>query len=487
MNNLKQKISKLYSDFFSVEEIANSHLLKILYAALWLGFYVSLHVWFYRKYGLIENELCWPHLQDCYRFRLFEAYPKSYSGNLAYAVVYCFLILSAIFAYLKKWNLAHFSFLVIFLFKSYIFLFVTYSIPANFEHFNLLLCFFYLVFPNKLHFTRLSFILMYFSTALVKITDSWIVGTYFTSLELGMPYVNNNWVPFFSNLVILAEILFPWFFDSTNKIYRYGSLGFFIIFHVYSILFVGYHYPTFTLIPLLVLFCIKDRTYSVKISTNPKSYLLGSMFLILLILINTLPKFISKDYAITTHWQKYGLSMIDFNYQCVSKTTIFLKDKKTLKDTYASSKSMNRCGPYNQFQRLKHRCTTDNDIESISWKFYQSINGSPFYQIVNVENACLLNYNLIEKNDWIKLPDEGAEIVGYPAANITYDRDLIDSENIIKPTPSIDTTPFQKILADHLSKLKIIWTSIWFLSLFAGLYFRIKKIASGYAPRRHGY
>ena len=58
-------------------------------------------------------------------------------------------------------------------------------------------------------------------------------------------------------------------------------------------------------------------------------------------------------------------------------------------------------------------CARNPNVQKISYVFDHSINGGPFYQIVDLDNLCSVTYKPWGHNDWILLPPQ-AQIVGYP-------------------------------------------------------------------------
>ncbi|MEZ4195486.1 MAG: hypothetical protein R3B53_03820 [Candidatus Paceibacterota bacterium] len=114
---------------------------------------------------------------------------------------------------------------------------------------------------------------------------------------------------------------------------------------------------------------------------------------------------------------KYGLYMFDANHQCFSKATINLYEGSDIEIKDKSINARHRCSVYQYWFPLKQMCLKDNNVKSITWEFNHSINGGPFYKIVETKNVCNLNFNAFTHNDWI-LTEDTAEIVGYPVKNI---------------------------------------------------------------------
>jgi hypothetical protein len=84
---------------------------------------------------------------------------------------------------------------------------------------------------------------------------------------------------------------------------------------------------------------------------------------------------------------------------------------------FESVSAWHRCDPYEWWSKLHLQCTRNPSIDHISLIFDHSINGGPFYRIVDVRDVCSLSYDAFTHNSWIKLPPE-APVVGYPVQNV---------------------------------------------------------------------
>lgn len=124
---------------------------------------------------------------------------------------------------------------------------------SNFHHFHLLYTLVFLISTDKLRFFRLTLVLSYFLSGLVKLTPSWLFGEYFNAVPDKLPLLPKaDWVVTAASVgVVLLEFLGPlcWF---TRIVWlRRLSFAAFILFHVYSGVIVGFWYTTLML-PLVV-------------------------------------------------------------------------------------------------------------------------------------------------------------------------------------------------------------------------------------------
>ena len=111
--------------------------------------------------------------------------------------------------------------------------------------------------------------------------------------------------------------------------------------------------------------------------------------------------------------------MFEANHQCISRISVRRTNgvEELQEDTSAIAR--NRCDPYRVWFRIQNQCTREeNSIDRIEWTFDHSINGGPFYRIVDERDACALTYKVLQHNEWIKVPETGAQVVGYPVENI---------------------------------------------------------------------
>ena len=155
------------------------------------------------------------------------------------------------------------------------------------------------------------------------------------------------------------------------------------------------------------------------------------------------PWLIAGDRRITLEGNRYGMFMFEANHQCVGtvKTYRAIKvpitpsikqnNQCTGRRCVTSSKiyeednlqvreerieigaAWNRCDPYVEWSWIQRLCRKDPSIRRIAFTFDHSINGGPFYRIVDEANICGLVYKPFSHNDWIKLPPE-APVVGVP-------------------------------------------------------------------------
>ena len=315
------------------------------------------------------------------------------------------------FMYRRQWVYVHMNILALYIWKFVVMFILSASLAANFDYYDIVIGAVLLFFPYKEVFAKLAFVVLYFLAGTVKIHEGWITGSYFTTLVGSMPWVPNALAPLAANAVIGAEIAGSWFLLARRPRVQRAALIFFIFFHFYSIILVGYRYPSSTLTMLLVLFGPLYR-YSQPPPFNRKT-LVGWLFIALLFTCQFLPKIVYGDQRWTLEANQYGLNMFEANHQCRSEILYETKGNKQITETYESRRALDRCNPYRQWLRIHTYCES-GEVRKARWTFDHSINGHPFYRIVDVVDACGLAYKPLSHNPWILIPGETAQAMGRP-------------------------------------------------------------------------
>jgi hypothetical protein len=409
-----------YRRVFSIREIEENKILWLMFGATILSYFVAFNSWFYQKTTTVNAYLdgsytCWPYFQSCEKFLFLRTLPEGYSQPFLYMVLFGLLILSVYYSLKKDWVYAHLALLPSFIWHSFTIFILTYSISGNYDYYLFALALVLLLFPHKEFFLKILLILFYFAAATIKIHEGWILGTYFSALKTGMPIFPDWSIPIWTNLVIFMQIVGAWFLFSSNKILQRTAFIYFVAFHLYSGLLVGYRYPTTVLPSLIILFGpLFQHTH---IPFDKKS-IPGWIFVVFVCIAQSISILIPGDVKMTMEGNKYGLYMFEANHQCISTTNIHYIDGANQVVEKQSESARSRCDPYSYWFRIKTACKRDKEVNIISWTFDNSINGGPFTRIVDVEDACTLEYKPFSHNAWIKT--EKAELIGVPVENI-YD------------------------------------------------------------------
>jgi hypothetical protein len=354
---------------------------------------------------------------------------------------------------------------------------------GNFDYYDIILIALFLFTKNKLYWLRVFFLILYFLASTIKIHEGWILGTYFTALETGLPLIGDYLTPIATNIVIISQMVFAWFlFKPKNTLPFKLSFGFFLFFHLYSGIIVEYRYMI-TSIPLLViLFLLPEEVVYKK-----DRAIFPTLLFIALLLLQSIAIRIPGDQKLTLEGNKYGLYMFEANHQCIaSYTTNYLNGNST-KETKQNSDARNRCDPYENVYSYKYKCR-QSGVKNINFTFDHSINGHPFYRIVDTEDLCKLTYTPFKHNTWIKSEEENPELIGYPVKNffsvnvskigeIKYTKENL----IILPGLERNDVPklskIQEFLAKHISSITFTYWIMWSIELLSIIFYCfIKKI-----------
>lgn len=417
----ERKVLSAYRRFFAVSEIETNIVLQWVFGATIFSYFIAFNSWVDSSALTIDafhkaTHTCWPYFQTCGEWLFLRTLPEGYSQTILYMGLFGFLILSVYFIYRKDWTLAHLALLPAFLWHTLGVFVLTYSFSGNYEYYLFTFAFILLFLPHKEFFLKLSVVLLYFMSTVAKIHPTWVMGTYFSALKTGLPLFPDWSIPIFTNLVIFMEMVGAWFLLSRRWILQRAALVFFLIFHVYSGILVEYRYPATVLPTLLVLFGPMYRHTRIPLGWRSS---LGFLFLGAYLFIQLGSHFlIPGDEKLTMEGNKYGLYMFEANHQCISDARAIYDDGTERVQYLESASARNRCDPYRFWFRIKRACERDPHISSVSWTFDHSINGGPFLRIVDVSDACVLEYKAFVHNEWIKTEKDNPALIGYPLENV---------------------------------------------------------------------
>jgi hypothetical protein len=446
-------------------EIESSPILQAFYYVLLFKFVLSFQDWVLKDTLSPElarqgKHICPSWFQNCESWYVFEAFPRGWGLPLLYAILTGFLFLGAFFAWKKRWWEAQLVLLPPLLWKILMPLALTYNVIVEYEYFSTPFVLLFLFGGRKIYFLRRLVVLLYLLAAFMKFNDSWIVGTYFSSLKWGIPLVPREGIPLVTNLIAGWEIFGTFLLLSTNRRWRWAALAFWAFFHLYSILFVGYLYPMHCLPMLLVLFLpdFQEETPDLR----PESRFGWGLFALILFIF-VLPYKVPGEVEYSLQRLKISLEMFDANHQCASTEIVHEKDGRVSERHQESRAAQSRCPPYAFWYKIKQECERRADqISSIEWKFDSSVNGGPFYRIVDVKNACELEFQPLQRNEWMKFPSEGAPVVGYPRRNHPNNPDPDQGKPLVYPDEEAERlTPLQIFLTANLPIFVWLWRILW--------------------------
>jgi len=467
--NWLPKLSSWYSNFFAVGEIAASLRLQCVFAVSWFICILDLQKVDRSFLDRYKTAHCWVYLSDCSQSYRGFSLPQSYDYPLFMTAIFALLAFAAWAAISKKWSKAHAALSIVILWK-FIFSFILVNAhTTNFELFHLIPSFILLFTRNKLRGLKYTWALASLFAARVKFDQGWILGTYFSSMTLGLPLVPRILIPFATNIVIFFEILCSVWLLSRNQKIRKFSFWSWTLFHIYSAIIVGYFYPIRCLGFLWAIFAFEkpqETAVPAKVFMGLRTLVISSV----IVLINVLPSFISKDVFSTFEGLDYGFYMINSNYQCQHNVTLLGADGKVVRHIdFGTTSPMDRCFPQDILPKIKKDCAKLGTDGRASWVFLESRNGGPFYRVIDEANACQLDYKPFAHNDWIHLPEE-SRLVGYPDKNIMYQfPDEFQMPNIHPQPVSIESAEEKNLRANELY-LKIFYEVLWGIQFLTMIY-----------------
>ncbi len=452
IKNYWRSFTEAYRKLFSIEEIESQVILQWMFGAMLFYFYVTFSVWIGKTLITVETArrgaaVCWPYFKNCGDLYFFHVLPDGFTQSEFYMLLFGLMMLIVYFMWKKQWAYAHMLLALLLVWKIFVIFVLSYIIAGPYDYYHIFLTATLLFIPHKEYFLKLVFVLLYFVSVTVKLSPAWIEGTYFSSMKTGIPLFPDWFIPISTNIVIFVQIVEAWFLLSRNWLLQRMSLVFALYFHLYSGIFVFYDYPSIALPPIAILF---GPMYRYQRPPFDKKSIAGWCIIALILLFQLLGFIIPTDRYLTLEGNRFGMFMFEANHQCIATVTkqylfersasgdfeklagtkcnsfycLVLQKTTTLgKGTsqqvlrYESGTAWNRCDPYEWWAQLHETCSSA--MPTISMTFDHSINGGPFYRIVDVPDICNVDYQPFRHNEWIRLPPN-APIIGYPAQNVYH-------------------------------------------------------------------
>ena len=394
-----------------IEEINSYKALRWYGAFLSLVHVVTFFFWhntafIYQYMTKNANTLCWPQIPFCESLRFLSP-----TGVQITLFLHLCLAFQAAFLFLRKNTLvyAYWLFLLVNVIKFYLF-FMDYRIMGNYHYMPFVISFAYLFIRQKLFFIPVLISSFYFFAGILKLSNfEWMTGMAFVRGVRFPLFFNEDIKMLLCFYVVCLEIIGTWFLILKTR-WKAAAYAQFILFHIMSYFIVGYFYPAVMLCVLtifLLMYLFKEQ-YSVL---NFRNILSGLLFVILVVIGNTLSIFIPGDASLTGEGRYYGLNMYDANTECDSQ--IFLRFKnKTIQESFSAYREYSmriQCEPYVDFNTVNKICAyykDDPEFIDLDWSLYSKLRSDMHFQrIVNVNNVCRgeFQYSSWRKNNWIRI------------------------------------------------------------------------------------
>jgi hypothetical protein len=417
--NLLKKCASWYRTAFSLSEIEENTTLKWVFGATLFSYYITFNRWISTSSlstHSIEQDafVCWPYIQNCADYLFLTAQPHGYSQTFFYMLLLGILIFVGYSIQRQRWFVAHAATLLLYAWHALAIFVLTYEYRGVYEYYLFSFATVLLFLAHKEYFIKILIVLFYFLSTTTKLHEAWVLGTYFSALELGLPLFSEWFLPLWTNQLIFMEMIGAWFLLSKNTFLQRIVLAYFVFFHLYSGVFVHYRYPSIVLPTLLLVYGVWYRHQLIPVDSRA---IAGWLFVFSWCLVQAIPILIPGDSRFTHDGNRFGMYMFESNHQCVSTSVQTVDGINGKPETKVSSSSQQRCDPYEYLFKLQRKCASQNI--QIAWTFDHSINGGPFRRSVDTDNACTLEYNLFGRNKWIA-DEADAPIVGYPRKNWFY-------------------------------------------------------------------
>jgi hypothetical protein len=392
------RLKRTYRNAFSVDEFEQSAILPWIFGTLLIGLLMLVNTLSTNLAITVQGvqngtSVCWPWFPSCADWHLLVASPEGNSQALAFAILFALLVVSAMAVWKRNWTMAHVAATLVYAFLFAFIYIIEGRSELNYGDRLMVLAGVLLFFPHKLFFLKLSFVLLYVFAGLGKLNDGWFGGLFFTG-DNALPLIPEILTTPLATWVVFMELIGAWMLLVHDQRFRLPTLAFFCIFHVYTILYSGLSFSVIAL-PLLI-FLFGEHGLPPAPRTR---ILLPVLLLAILTLLQFVHFVIPGDVRFTQEGGMYAFHSFAAKHDCRSRITYVHSDGAVVERVVTNS---GRCDPYTRLSRIKSVCAR-TDIRSVAWQFDHSVNGSPFYRMVDVSDACSLSYKSFSHNEWISL------------------------------------------------------------------------------------
>jgi hypothetical protein len=242
---------------------------------------------------------------------------------------------------------------------------------------------FFLAKSDRIKLLSLFYFLTYFYSSVPKLTsEAWVLGL------LPIPFIPLSISPIATNLVILSQILFPFFIFYGNRYLRLTSIILFELFHFYTSAMVRIQYSFFwTVVPFVYLLFFENRELPEK--GMFKRNTLVTLVLVVFTILSLARLLIPGQDQFTKEGSSYGLNM--FN---ISQSLFVKYDDSSMNFISTSTRPTNF---YEVLTEVKNNCVDEKERRLEIWiqTTYE------LRKVVDQKNYCKLSYNAWSHNDWI--------------------------------------------------------------------------------------
>jgi outer membrane protein assembly factor BamB len=390
----------------NLEDISSDKVLR------WFGFFLALALifnWLFWEFGSgfriltdpDSERTCWP-----WAFMCADQTKSLATLNLvaAYGLIATSVLAAFGFA-LNRIPMGFWALAAAFAIKLLLF-FQDYRLAGNYHLMQHWLLFGFLFLPNKKSTLAILTVLFYFWAGTLKLNLEWMSG----SALLRQPLIHETVMSFLLGGVIVLELCGSWFLLYRSSAIFWSAFAGFVFFHLFSILVVGFYYPS-QMFCFLMLFVLARLIPGSEIQPDKLSKS-GIAFLALFSFLQIIPWAHTGDTALTSNGRVVSLNMLDVMPQCQPLAYV-RSEGQTIEVNLLDATSAPRiaCDPVFYRAKLKNLCRSFNPGTRVDFVLASKRQTDTAYSnIASVTDVCSqeLSYSLLGFNPWLRqIPGRG--------------------------------------------------------------------------------
>ncbi len=304
-----------------------NYLKKAIYFGLLFAHFITAIYWLKGKVWLrFANEnyevACVPVFRNCFEL----AFENLFYVQSIFYIYALFCVIGLFLVLFDKTKIYMLIFYSLTFFKVLVLL-SRYNFMGNYHTMHLSLSILTILSLGSFHFYRLGLILQYVFAGLLKLNIEWLSGAALVSYSTYM--LSGFWHTLSLAYVPVLELILIWGLLSQNVLLRRVTLLQLIIFHLYSVLIVGFYYPLIMmglLLPIVINEFTNDDSGLLKYSfTTLNDLQFGNsnfrrrasiFFIMLMIVWNISSKFYGIDPSMDGNIRYETLNMLDSKLKC---------------------------------------------------------------------------------------------------------------------------------------------------------------------------
>lgn len=331
---------------------------------------------------------CWPFFQECAQWYVLDVKP-SYSQTAWYALM--FLLQGAALWALSRgaWLRAQLLYSVTLLSQMVLIFVLSYEAGEAYAYYHALLSLIVLFAPVRAG--ALVVVGLYVLGGAVEVFNLVTIGR-----EAGevLPLIPQPLTLVYISSAIALSLIGSWYLLSEDRRYRIGALCLMTLFHVYAGITFDFYYMLFIVPVIWVLFYERPLH-----DARALRIALGLLALLACLQVWIVGMAHTVNY---TFARQHGGVAVSFpTTSGVSNYTVHYQDGTEKSITNEWNRKPCRCSPYTRWFELRNICRAPG-VERISWTLDVTAPRFLWHRVVDVENACDLQFRWYGGNDWIR-------------------------------------------------------------------------------------